>query len=144
VEEPALATDAPGPSSAPVGEGQRVLVAEDNLEVGRFCTQIVEDLGDRTTGALTSRRHWNDWDRMATGSTSVSGVVMPGTGGVALAGELCQRLPGLPVVLASGYSHILAQEGGHDYGLLHKPHSAEQPSRVLQRVLAGQQRCPTG
>ncbi len=59
---------------------------------------------------------------------------MPGMGGVALAEELRRRLPDLPVVLASGYSHVLAEEGTHGFELLHKPYSAEQISRVLNKV----------
>ncbi|MCE4224138.1 hypothetical protein HCU64_10275 [Methylobacterium sp. C25] len=40
------------------------------------------------------------------------------------------------MVLASGYSHVLAQEGAHGFELLHKPYSAEQLSRILRRVSA--------
>ena len=60
---------------------------------------------------------------------------MPGMNGVDLAREIRSRLPNLPVVLASGYSHVLAQEGGHGFELLHKPYSAGQLSRILQRVI---------
>jgi hypothetical protein len=38
------------------------------------------------------------------------------------------------VVLASGYSHVLAEKGAHGFELLHKPYSAEQISRVLNKV----------
>ncbi len=60
---------------------------------------------------------------------------MPGMGGVALAQELQQRAPHLPVILASGYSHVLAQSDAHGFELLHKPYSAEQLGRILHRVL---------
>ena len=63
-----------------------------------------------------------------------SDVVMPGMNGVDLAREIRRRCPGLPVVLTSGYSHVLAQEGGHGFELLHKPYSADQLSRILQGV----------
>jgi hypothetical protein len=42
------------------------------------------------------------------------------------------------VVLTSGYSHVLAQEGSHGFELLQKPYSAEQLSRILQRLPARQ------
>ena len=64
-----------------------------------------------------------------------SDVVMPGMGGIALARELGRRLPNLPVVLTSGYSHVLAQEGVHGFDLLQKPYSVEELSRVLGRVV---------
>jgi DNA-binding NtrC family response regulator len=65
-----------------------------------------------------------------------SDVVMPGKNGVELAQEIKRRFPNLPVVLTSGYSHVLAQEGSHGFELLQKPYSAEQLSRILQRVTA--------
>jgi hypothetical protein len=33
-----------------------------------------------------------------------------------------RRFPRLPVVLASGYSHVLAEAGTHGFPLLHKPY----------------------
>ncbi|WP_425488750.1 PAS domain S-box protein [Methylobacterium brachythecii] len=122
---------------APDGTGQRVLVVEDNIEVGRFATQILQDLGYETAWAANAEEALDtlgvdgaDFDVV------FSDVVMPGMGGLALAEELRRRLPDLPVVLASGYSHVLAQEGAHGFELLHKPYSAEQLSRILRRVSA--------
>ncbi len=61
---------------------------------------------------------------------------MPGMGGIELAKALRIRIPNLPVVLASGYSHVLAREDSHGFELLHKPYSAAQIGRVLGRVIA--------
>jgi hypothetical protein len=44
------------------------------------------------------------------------------------------------VVLASGYSHVLAENGEHGFELLHKPYSADQLSRVLRRITTGKRR----
>jgi DNA-binding NtrC family response regulator len=63
-----------------------------------------------------------------------SDVVMPGIGGVELGQEIRRRYPGLPVVLTSGYSHVLAEEGRHGFELLHKPYAADELSRVLRRM----------
>ncbi|GJD65639.1 hypothetical protein MPEAHAMD_5834 [Methylobacterium frigidaeris] len=55
----------------------------------------------------------------------------------ALQAEIDRLRAGAPspaVVLTSGYSHVLAREGDHGFELLHKPYSAEQLSRILQRV----------
>ena len=60
---------------------------------------------------------------------------MPGMGGVALAQELQTHHPHLPVVLTSGYSHVLAQSDAHGFELLHKPYSAEQLGRILHQML---------
>jgi DNA-binding NtrC family response regulator len=62
---------------------------------------------------------------------------MPGMGGIELGHEVRRRYPGLPVVLTSGYSEVLAEEGRHGFELLHKPYAAEELSRVLRRVMRG-------
>jgi FixJ family two-component response regulator len=57
--------------------------------------------------------------------------------GVELGREIGQRYPSLPVVLTSGYSHVLAEEGRHGFELLHKPYAVEDVSRVLRRATRG-------
>ena len=61
---------------------------------------------------------------------------MPGMSGIDLAQEVRRRHPRLPVVLTSGYSHVLAEEGPHGFDLLHKPYSAGQLSAALRRATA--------
>ena len=117
------------------GRGTQVLVVEDNREVGTFSTQTLQELGYAT--------HWvmNADEALAVlaGSPGVydvvfSDVVMPGMNGVEL-GRMIRRLyPGLPVVLTSGYSHVLAQETDHGFELLQKPYSVESLSRILRRA----------
>jgi DNA-binding NtrC family response regulator len=118
------------------GRGRRVLVVEDNVEVGRFSTQILQDLGYVTTWAANAdealgllRDGPNSFDIVFTD------VVMPGMSGVELGHEIRRRHPGLPVVLTSGYSHVLADEGRHGFELLHKPYAAEELSRVLRKAM---------
>jgi PAS domain S-box-containing protein len=119
----------------PGGNGQRVLVVEDNVEVGRFATQILQDLGYETTWTTNAEEALDRLGADGGGFDMVfSDVVMPGMGGIELAKILRRRLPGLPVVLASGYSHVLAQEGAHGFHLLQKPYSADQVSRTLRQV----------
>ncbi|HKG76962.1 MAG TPA: PAS domain-containing protein [Beijerinckiaceae bacterium] len=130
-----VATSDAGPAPAlEEGHGRRVLVVEDNMEVGRFSTQILQDLGYETTWAanadeaLTLLANVNGFDAV------FSDVIMPGMGGVELGEEIRRRYPGLPVVLTSGYSHVLAEEGRHGFELLQKPYAAEELSRVLRQA----------
>ena len=112
------------------------MVVEDNVEVGHFATQILQDLGFETTWAVNAEEALEKLGQDGAGFDVVfSDVVMPGMGGIALATELRRRLPDMPVVLASGYSHVLAQEGPHGFELLNKPYSIEQLSRILRRVV---------
>ncbi|WP_232628279.1 PAS domain S-box protein [Methylobacterium sp. Leaf118] len=119
----------------PTGDGQRVLVVEDNIEVGRFATQILEDFGYRTTWSANAEDALETLGDDGAGFDVVfSDVMMPGMGGIALARILRSRMPGLPVLLASGYSHVLAQDGAGGFEVLHKPYSADQLGRILGRM----------
>jgi PAS domain S-box-containing protein len=127
----------------PKGGGRRVLVVEDNLDVGRFSTQVLQDLGYETTWATDAEealtRLGKDEARF---DVVFSDVVMPGMSGIELGKEIQRRHPGLPVVLTSGYSHVLAQEGSHGFELLQKPYSAEGLSRVLRQAARRRSRAP--
>ena len=65
---------------------------------------------------------------------------MPGMSGIELGQRIRQDYHDLPVVLTSGYSHVLAQNGTYGFELLHKPYSIEQLSRVLRKVATWQRR----
>ncbi len=110
-------------------------MAEDNIGVGQFATQILEDLGYRPTWAANAEEALDRLDNGEGFDRVFTDVVMPGMGGVELAKALQRRLPRLPVVLASGYSHVLAPEGTHGFELLHKPYSSVQLGGILQRLL---------
>ena len=132
-----VADEAQEQSDVPQGSGQCVLVVENNIEVGRFCTQILQDLGYVTAWAVNAEEALEMLGSDGAGFDVVfSDVVMPGMGGMALGETLRETMPDMPVILASGYSHILAREDDHGFELLHKPYSAEQLARVVQRVSA--------
>ncbi|WP_255722403.1 GAF domain-containing protein [Lichenibacterium dinghuense] len=124
--------------TAVAGGGRRVLVVEDNVEIGRFATQLLDDLGYQSHWAANADEALA---RLATPAHEFdvvfSDVVMPGMNGVDLAREIRRRHPALPVVLTSGYSHVLAEEGPQGFDLVHKPYSAEQLSRALRRATSG-------
>jgi signal transduction histidine kinase/CheY-like chemotaxis protein len=126
------------PEGAPVEEGgQCILVVEDNVEVGRFCTQILHDLGYGTVLAQTAEAALAEIEAVPFRFDAVfSDVVMPGMGGVELAKRLRELHPELPVVLTSGYSHVLASDDAHGFELVRKPYSAEQVGKVLRTVIA--------
>ena len=122
---------------ATIGRGYRVLVVEDNDEVGRFSTELLEDLG------YVVRRVANAADALtilAEDEFAVdlvfSDVIMPGINGLELAGLIRDRYPGLPVVLTSGYSHVLAENAHHGFELIKKPYSVESLSRILRKAMA--------
>jgi PAS domain S-box-containing protein len=124
--------------SAPVeGEGRCVLLVEDNQEVGDFATQALRELGYESVLALNAEQALAELEaRRDRFQIIFSDVVMPGMDGVELANEVRKRHGDLPVVLTSGYSHVLAHGGSHGFELLHKPYTVEQLSRVLRKASA--------
>ncbi len=117
------------------GQGLRVLLVEDNVDVGQFSTELLQDLGYQMVWAANANEALRILEDEATCFDVVfSDVIMPGMNGVDLGHEIKRRYPDLPVILTSGYSHVLAEEGRHGFELLQKPYAAEGVSRVLQRV----------
>ena len=133
---PAAAAAEGAPEAAVSGEGTCVLVVEDNEQVGAFATQALRELGYDSVLALDARAALaeleSDRDRF---HVVFSDVVMPGMSGVDLAAEIRRRHGAVPVVLTSGYSHVLAQNADHGFELLHKPYSMEQLARVLGKTI---------
>lgn len=123
------------------GDGVCVLVVEDNSSVGEFAVQALRELGYDTVLALNADEALAELEKGCDRFHIVfSDVVMPGMSGLELAQEVRRRHPRLPVILTSGYSHVLAQNGRHGFELLHKPYSIEQLSRVFRKSITWQTR----
>ncbi len=126
-----------GSEPAATGRGYRVLVVEDNDDVGQFSTELLEDLGysvRRVANANAALAILAE-DEFAA-DLVFSDVIMPGMNGVELAGIIRQRFPGLPVVLTSGYSDVLAENAHHGFELIQKPYSVESLSRILRKAIS--------
>jgi len=126
---------APAKPTSSKGRGH-VLVVEDNEQVGAFSSQLLAELGFETTWAPSADAALHLLAAKPHHFAAVfSDVVMPGMNGVELGQEIRRREPDLPVILTSGYSHVLAQEGSHGFTLLHKPYSVEELMRVLHDAI---------
>ena len=132
---PVAGMTTPAYRQADVGHGRRVLVVEDNIDVGTFSTQLLQDLGYETMWAANADEALKllDGDDIAF-DVVFSDVVMPGMNGVDLGREIRRLYPGLPVILTSGYAHVLAEDGRDGFELLRKPYALADLSRVLQKV----------
>lgn len=119
---------------------RHVLIVEDNLEVGRFASLILKDLGYKTTWATNAEQALALVGSDAQAFDAIfSDVVMPGMTGVAMAKLLRQRRQDLPVVLVSGYSEELASSGYEGFEFLAKPYSADQVARALAKAMSKDQ-----
>jgi signal transduction histidine kinase/CheY-like chemotaxis protein len=125
----------------PLSEGACILIVEDNAEVGSFATQALTELGYKTKLATDAASALAELGNDGNGFDLVfSDVVMPGMSGIDLGREIQSRLPGLPVVLASGYSDVLAGQDIIEFDFLQKPYSLDELAKVLARVSGARQR----
>ncbi|WBO21045.1 ATP-binding protein [Sphingomonas abietis] len=110
-----------------------ILIVEDNDQVGEFASHLLTDLGFATRRAANANEAIaileDQHDEI---DILFSDVVMPGIDGVELGRLVRARWPDLTIVLTSGYSHVLAEDAGHGFALLHKPYSVDELSRVLR------------
>lgn len=128
------------PENTPMGQGEHVLVAEDDPALRSHVQRLVENLGYRVTAApdgqsaLDALRAAGDVDLLFTD------VVMPGElPGRALAERACAEFPALRVLFTSGYSgNAIVHQGRLDPGvhLLSKPYRREELAQKLREVLA--------
>jgi len=102
----------PSPDARPgFGDGERILVVDDEPEIVRMLTRILEARGYRVTGhvsahdALTAvRRDPGAFDAVITDQT------MPKMSGTDLAHMIRETRPDMPIVLTSGYGEKTASE----------------------------------
>lgn len=126
---------APTTAPAVAGSGMSVLMVEDNIELGNFAADGLTELGysitlvDNATDALAELV--GDADRFDVVFTD---VVMPGMTGLDLAQAIRDRCIGVPVVLTTGYSEALSQDGVIGLDLVQKPYAIDELSRVLHRA----------
>lgn len=121
------------------GGGVCVLVVEDNEEVGAFAAESLLELGYAPVWVTSAERALSELAAVPGRFDVVfTDVVMPGISGIELATRLGRLYPQLPVVLTSGYSHVLEETGQAGFELLHKPYSVDQLSRVLGQAAKGQ------
>jgi two-component system NtrC family sensor kinase len=137
VAAPVVAPAVPAPPEL-VAElvGLHILLVEDNADVGEFAKAALEDGGGRVTFVSRAADALARLDAAPDRYDVVfTDVVMPGMSGIELAKEIRQRFPDMPVVLTSGYSQTLAQEGSHGFDLLPKPYSSDALIAILRRAV---------
>jgi two-component system, cell cycle sensor histidine kinase and response regulator CckA len=140
------ATSAPpesAPKEAPVrqaGNGETILVVEDETMVGRLMQRVLENNGyrvltakngDAALGIMRQNLHLIDM--------LLTDVVMPGLNGRELYDRIIEMRPELPVLFMSGYTtDTIARHGVLDdeMNFLPKPFTVEALIENVQRTLA--------
>ncbi len=112
-------------------------MVEDHVEIGRFCTPILHDLGYGSVLNQTAEAALAEIEAVPFRFDAVlSDVVMRAWVASNWPGGCGILYTEMPVVLTSGYSHVLAREGAQGFEFLRKPYSAEKAGKVLRAVTA--------
>jgi len=124
------------PPMQPMAPGQgTILVVEDNAEVAGVTASLAEQLGYRTVRAENATDALNRLQRGEKVDLVFSDVVMPGVmNGIALAHEIANRYPHIPVLLTSGYSDVV-QSAASRFAILRKPFQLPALDKSIREAL---------
>jgi PAS domain S-box-containing protein len=112
-----------------------ILMVEDNPEVALVTASLLEQLGYRVMRAQNAMDALSLLQRGHKITLVFSDIVMPGNmNGVALAQEIGNRYPQLPVLLTSGYSDV-AQTAASQFRILRKPFQLHALEKAIREAL---------
>jgi CheY-like chemotaxis protein len=122
-----------------LGEGQTILVVEDNMDVRRALTTSLEGMNYRVLEATNGKKALEIFEQQSHQIALVlTDLVMPEMGGQALIGALRQRAPDVKAVVVTGHS---LNDHGEDLEVagvnarLQKPVDLDELAAVIARVL---------
>ena len=110
-----------------------ILVVEDEAEVARVTMEVLRDIGYQAVEARDGHAALALIEQDPTIDLVLSDVVMPGgISGIELARRLRKLRPGLPVVLATGYTQLGARVMNEDLTFIAKPYRREALAAALR------------
>jgi signal transduction histidine kinase/CheY-like chemotaxis protein len=117
------------------GRSGRILVVDDNEEVGGFAEALLLELGHEVVRARSGE------EALATAGAQAfdavfTDVVMPGMSGLELAGRLNALAPDMPVILTTGYSDEISRSGAGGRPVVFKPYRMDTLAQALEEALA--------
>jgi len=126
-----------GAEAAPAGDRRgpalRILLAEDDAQVGELVEAMLRDLGHEVLQVPHAAAALDVLKGRARIDLLLTDLIMPGDmNGVELAREAVRLRPGLPVILSSGYTgEALSAAEETPWPLLRKPYGAEDLARTI-------------
>jgi CheY-like chemotaxis protein len=125
--------------SEPTGNGEWILVVEDDESVRSYIVRVLEALGYHAHQAASAREALDLLGRKIKVDLLLTDVVLPdGINGAELARTACRERAGLRVLFMSGYTeNAIIHHGRLDPGveLLTKPFSRDKLARSVRDVL---------
>jgi CheY-like chemotaxis protein len=138
LEERVKEIEAEEPSPPPQGQGETLLLVEDNEYLREAGQSILESLGYRVLTATNGREALAVYEAEGGADLVITDMVMPEMGGKELVRELTRSDPNLKAVGLTGYAVEGVADELREAGFLdviHKPFDVEKLARVVQRAL---------
>ena len=131
----------PSDASAPEGNGETILVVEDDPDVRLVTVSRLENLGYRVKVATDGPSALGVVRTEHEIHLALVDVVMPGgMDGHAVADEIERIAPSIRLILTSGYSPRMAASGAKaERPFLPKPNSRAQLAQLVRRILTSRQ-----
>ena len=129
-----LADVVQGETISELPTGLNVLLVEDNPQVREFAEGLLLDLGCEVTAVDSAEQALRHLGKGGA-DLVLSDVVMPGMSGVELARRMREDYPGVPVLLATGYSDEILKRGS-EFAVLSKPFGAADLSKAMAALLS--------
>lgn len=131
--------DAPGESKIESGNGEHILVVDDEPSIAKMTSDLLTLNGYRVASFSDSEAAWQAFQEQAdTIDAVISDFTMPKLSGVDLAERILQLKPGVIFILSTGYSDKINLEKANSLGIskvLHKPVSNTQLLLDLHALL---------
>jgi len=122
------------PIGQPQGQGEMVLIVEDNPDVKTVAIALLEQLNYRTIAVENAEAALSFLSDGTPVDLVFSDVMLPGDlDGLALAETIKRKYPNLPVLLTSGYARALA--GHQRVPILRKPYQVSALAQAVRSTL---------
>ena len=129
----------PAPAALPRGNGELILLVDDEEAVLQSLTSLLERLGYIVQGVNDSRKAWEIFRaRPESFEMVITDHIMPGMTGIQLAKKVLAVRPDLPILLVTGFSEDVSEDEAKAVGVrefLLKPSTTQTLSRVVHRLL---------
>ncbi|ALL70312.1 PAS domain S-box (plasmid) [Paraburkholderia caribensis MBA4] len=128
----------PGSEALPHGEGQVVLLVDDEETLVTLGEEVLAELGYEPVGFHSAVSAWQAFQQEPERfDVVVTDQTMPDMTGLELVEQIRTLRPDLPVILCSGFSTAPLEEATHELGMLavlHKPLRQADLANALERA----------
>jgi CheY-like chemotaxis protein len=122
------------------GRGEHVLIVDDEPALVELLRDQLQSLGYRVTAHVSPLEALADFlSRPLDFDVILTDLTMPGMSGADLAEKILKVRPDLPIVMATGYGHVMSEDRAREIGLrplLFKPFSMAALGDAIQDALA--------